>query len=180
MKHRHLEVRPDTPVEERPLAAIADLLERGDLDDWRPILAAVARDPHGAFATRVLRLVEERPMYGTSALWRAWIDRCRARAEGPSAPVARLAGVRRAGNLTQVQLAERMDMTQSDLSKLERRSDVRVGTLRAWAAALGGGLRILFAGKHGRYELRLGREPRRDGLSTAGSARSLRGSSRGS
>jgi len=35
-----------------------------------------------------------------------------------------------------------MGMSQSDLSKFERRSDVRLSTLRAYIAALGGDLVI--------------------------------------
>lgn len=82
MKHRHLEVQPGTPAERLPAAAVVDLLERGDLGDWRPIAAAIAKEPYGDFAERVLRLVDAYPMYGTSALWRAWIARRRELAEG--------------------------------------------------------------------------------------------------
>lgn len=77
MKHRHLDVAPGTPPEELPSAALVDLLERGDLDDWRPLAAAIAKDPKGELAERVLRLVKAYPMYGTTALWRAWIARLR-------------------------------------------------------------------------------------------------------
>ena len=90
MIHRHLEVADDAPPERLPLAAIVDLLQRGDLDDWRPIARAVKRDPHGQFADRVLRLLDAYPIYGTSALWRAWIDHCRQAGRGkpPGAPAA--------------------------------------------------------------------------------------------
>jgi transcriptional regulator with XRE-family HTH domain len=145
MRHRHLDLPPAVPVEEQPAAAIADLLERGDLDDWRPLATAVARDPFGPLADRVLHLVDAYPRYGTSALWRAWIDRCRMRAEGrraAAAPPEPLAAVRSRLGLTQSAVARRVAMSQSDLSKFERRSDVRLGTLRAYAAALGARLRI--------------------------------------
>jgi hypothetical protein len=79
--HRHLDYPRDTPAEALPRAAIVDILERGDLADWQPIATAIANDPTGPFAEDVLRLIETFPMYGTSALWRAWIDRRRARAE---------------------------------------------------------------------------------------------------
>ena len=36
MRHRHLDVDPTAPPAELGLAALDDLLERGDLDDWRP------------------------------------------------------------------------------------------------------------------------------------------------
>ena len=157
MKHRHLQYAADTPAEELPAAAIVDALERGDLNAWRPIVAAVARAPHGAFAEKVLRLLDAYPMYGTSALWRAWVDRCRARAEGrllPTRPMAP-AELRRSVGLSQVELAERIGMSQSDLSKFERRQDVRLSTLETYLEALGGRLRILFEVGGKRMEIRL-------------------------
>jgi len=44
--------------------------------------------------------------------------------------------------LTQQQVAERADMTQSELSRLESRTDHRVSTLRRYVEALGGELEI--------------------------------------
>jgi DNA-binding Xre family transcriptional regulator len=154
--HRHLEVPVGTPVERWPSAALADVLERGDLGDWQPVVAAVARDPCGALADRLLLLVDAYPTQGTSAVWRAWIHRCRARAEGPL-PVAAapLAALRRARGMTQAEVARRVGMSQSDLSKVERRKDVRVSTLRAFAQALGGRLRLLVEVGAERFELRL-------------------------
>jgi len=165
MIHRHLEIGPDVTVENLPLAALTDLLSRGDLHDWRPIVDAIAIDPHGEFAAKVLRLVDAYPIYGTSPLFRAWIDRRRARLEGSdttAAPMS-LATLRRKLGLTQVELAERIGMTQSDLSKLERRKDVRISTLSELAGAVGGRLRIILElggerteGRRGaRFELQL-------------------------
>lgn len=96
-------------------------------------------------------------MYGTSPLWRSWIDRCRARAASGLLPrVEGLATLRRELGLTQVEVAGRMGMTQSDLSKLERRQDVRLSTLQACAAALGGRLCLLFlSGAGGAVQVRL-------------------------
>lgn len=145
MTHRHLEYAAETPAEELPLAAIVDILGRGDLRDWKPLADAITRDPYGALAERVARLVDAYPMYGTSPLWRAWIDRCRARAEGRR-PLAEkpldLAAVRRRAGLTQVELARRMGISQSDLSKLERRSDMRVSTLEEYVARVGARLHL--------------------------------------
>lgn len=156
MTHRHLVYPPGTPAEELPAAAVVDLLERGDLDAWRPIAAAVARDPAGPFASRVMRLLDAYPMYGTSPLWRAWIDRCRV-PRRPRAPLG-LPALRRRLGLTQVALAARVGMSQSDLSKLERRRDVRLSTLRAYVRALGGRLRILFEGGAEQTEIRIPRD----------------------
>ena len=156
MIHRHLRVRPDTPAEELPLAALADLLERGDLEDWQPLATAVRGDPHGRLAENIARLVDANPLYGTSPLWRSWIDRCRARAEGAADQrfVTGLAQLRREIGLTQAQLAPRVGISQSDLSKLERRRDVRLSSLHSYARALGGRLRILFDLPNGQVEVR--------------------------
>jgi DNA-binding XRE family transcriptional regulator len=162
VKHRHLAYPPGTPVEQWPLAAVIDTLERGDLADWKPIAAAVARDPHGPFAARVMELVDAYPMYGTSPLWRAWIERRRAAAGAPTATPVRLAELRRRAGLTQVEVARRLGISQSDLSKLERRGDVRVSTLRAYAEAVGGKLRLLVAKGTDLAEVRVG-APARSG-----------------
>ena len=87
MIHRHCEVPPDLPADELPLVVIADILERGDLQDWQPLARAIRRDPWGDLAAVVTRLIDAYPRYGTSPLWRAWIDRCRARAQA-AAPEA--------------------------------------------------------------------------------------------
>ena len=157
MIHRHLDIPPGIAIEDLPSAAIVDVLERGDLDDWKPITRAVARDPFGDFTERVARLLDEYPIYGTSPLWRAWIARVRARAEGPPRrprPL-RLSALRGKLGLTQVEVAARMEMTQSDLSKFERRRDVRLSTLRAYLEALGGDFRIISEVDSERFEIRL-------------------------
>jgi len=43
---------------------------------------------------------------------------------------------------TQVDLAEATDMTQSEVSRLERRPDVRLSTLKRFVEALGGEIEI--------------------------------------
>lgn len=44
--------------------------------------------------------------------------------------------------ITQQQLADRLGTTQPEISKLERRRDVRRWTMRAYVAALGGRLEL--------------------------------------
>lgn len=139
MRFRHLDYSPGTPIHELGPAALDAVLERGDVETWGPLLRAVAQDPRGATAETVLRLCEAHPMYGTSTLWRVWIERRRAQ-EGEQQQT--LAQARRRAGLTQAQVAERMGISQSDVSKLERRGDLRLSTLRAYARALGGRLRI--------------------------------------
>lgn len=54
-----------------------------------------------------------------------------------------LRALREAAGLTQEELAQRVDVTQSQLSKLERREDFRLSTLRRYVAALDGQLEIV-------------------------------------
>ena len=167
MIHRHCDVPPDLPAAELPLVAIADILERGDLQDWQPMARAIRRDPWGGLATAVTRLIDAYPQYGTSPLWRAWIDRCRVRT--PVAPAAEqvaltaqpvtLAALRRDLGLTQAQVARRLRMTQSDVSKLERRENARLSTLQAYARALGGRLLVTFVDGEQTREIRLTARP---------------------
>lgn len=53
-----------------------------------------------------------------------------------------LRALREAAGLTQEELAKRVEITQSQLSKLERRDDHRISTLRRFVEALGGTLEV--------------------------------------
>ena len=55
----------------------------------------------------------------------------------------RRAVIRRRAGLTQLELAKRMRISQSDLSKLERRGDMRVSTLREYTRRVGAELHLL-------------------------------------
>ncbi len=54
-----------------------------------------------------------------------------------------LRALREAAGLTQEELAQRVAVTQSELSKLERREDYRLSTLRRYVTALDGQLEIV-------------------------------------
>src|SRR5437899_3053637 len=106
--HRHLDYPEDTPLDRLGPAAIDDLLDRGDLDDWVPLVQVVAADPWGPLAETILHLCEAHPMYGTSALWFAYVATCRAKVDGgghaswPTIPSpATLSDVRRRSGLSQ-------------------------------------------------------------------------------
>lgn len=53
-----------------------------------------------------------------------------------------LAELRRALSVTQTDLADRMKVGQESISRLERRADPRISTLRGYVEALGGRLTI--------------------------------------
>ncbi len=57
MKHRHLTHEAST------LAAIEDILARGRMPDWEPLIAAIEDDPYGEIAEKT-RALCERPLYG--------------------------------------------------------------------------------------------------------------------
>ena len=54
-----------------------------------------------------------------------------------------LAELRRARQLTQVQLAERLGIAQSEVSRIEHRTDMHLSTLGNAIAAMGGRLRLI-------------------------------------
>ena len=158
MISRHLDYSPREPVEALGAAALDDLLDRGDFADWTSLAKAVAKDPHGPLADRVLGLVDAHPMYGTSRLWRGWIERLRDRhpvAAPVPAPVS-LRGLRERAGLTQQQLAMAMGVAQPDLSRLERRGDAKLSTLRAYAQAAGARLRLVAELGPDRLKVQLG------------------------
>jgi hypothetical protein len=142
MRHRALDYDATTPVTELGLAALDDLLARGDFDDWAPLVDELTRDPWSAFAARLGRLVDERPDDGASALWRGLLDELRGTTPPPDAGKA-LRRLRERRGLTQAELARRLGATQPEVSKLEHRADVRLTTLHAYVGAIGGRLRLV-------------------------------------
>lgn len=150
MIHRHLDYPDGTPVTALGEAALDDLLDRGDLGDWRPLARAIASDPFGELAERVLRLCDASPRYGTSPLWRALIARRRAMATAARASEVSLAELRRRRGVSQAALASRIGMSQSDLSKAERRADWRVSTLMSIVEGLGLRAKLVVEDERGR------------------------------
>lgn len=156
-RFRHLDYRPDTPVTALGAAALDDLLDRGDLEAWAPLLRLIRLDPWCPAADTALRLCEAHPMYGTSILWKRWVEGVRSRRREVETTLAQ---ARARAGLTQAQVGERMGISQSDVSKLERRADVRLSTLRAYAAAIGAHLDVTIqvAGEEEPRPLALGRD----------------------
>jgi hypothetical protein len=148
--HRHLHYSNDTPPTQLGPAAIDDLLDRGDLVDWAPLARAVADEPWGSVADTVLRLCSAHHMYGTSRLWTAYVQVCRASRLGggtaswPTRPRnATLTELRVSRGLSQAAVGVDLGMNQSEVSRLERRSDMRLSTLRSYVHAMGGLLRTV-------------------------------------
>jgi transcriptional regulator with XRE-family HTH domain len=55
----------------------------------------------------------------------------------------RLPDLRKARNLTQAAMANTLGIAQAEVSRMERRTDVYISTLRSYVEAMGGKLRIV-------------------------------------
>lgn len=66
---------------------------------------------------------------------RAWVEQ--------QVALMRLPEVRRARRLTQIALAERLEIPQGEVSRIERRSDMYLRTLRSYIEAAGGQLHLV-------------------------------------
>lgn len=71
---------------------------------------------------------------------------------------ANLAQVRKLRFLAQSTVADLMDMDQSEISRLERRSDLLLSTLRRFIQATGGDLHLIAHFPDGNVELLIGNE----------------------
>jgi hypothetical protein len=71
---------------------------------------------------------------------------------------ANLAQVRKLRSLAQSTVAELMDMDQSEISRLERRTDLLLSTLRKFIQATGGDLHLIAHFPEGNVELLIGNE----------------------
>ncbi|TDD65926.1 XRE family transcriptional regulator [Jiangella aurantiaca] len=115
---RNLTVSPQDPVATWPTEAIQTALERGDLDDWRRVVAELERDPWGRVARQVEEVLTYSRPYGISEAMEVVLGRVRARAEaGEKADVA--AEVRRViaeSGLSQAEFASRIGTSASRLS----------------------------------------------------------------
>jgi DNA-binding transcriptional regulator YiaG len=81
LQFRNLTVTPDAPVSTWPTEAIATALGRGDLDDWRRIVAELKADPWGRTARQVEEVLRHTRPYGVAALFETVLSHTRAVAE---------------------------------------------------------------------------------------------------
>src|SRR6266481_1983828 len=117
MIHRHLNPPKGTPPAQLGPAAIDDVLDRGDLEDWAPLARAVTDEPWGPLSDTVLRLCAAHPMYGTSRLWQAYVGACRAATLGRGGaswptkpPVTTLPELRAARGMSQAAIGSHLGM----------------------------------------------------------------------
>lgn len=139
---RHLDYGPQATVADVGRAGLQALLDGGDVAGWRPVLAAIERDPWGAVASRVDDLLGHLESYGTSRALASWLRRCRA---GVTAEPRSLAEVREAGGFTQRELAERMGVSQAQVARIETSRNPTLRSLRRYLGALDQHLQVLVA-----------------------------------
>jgi hypothetical protein len=78
MQHRHLVDGYEDSVE-----AVQDVLERGSVEDWADLARRVSIDPHGAAASALTIVLDHGYMYGTTVIWRRFLDEVLETAAGP-------------------------------------------------------------------------------------------------
>lgn len=76
MKHRHLTHEGFT------LAAIEDILARGNMADWAPLIGEIQARPFGEVAGKILAVCRSVEIYGASKLFPRLIARARAAQSG--------------------------------------------------------------------------------------------------
>jgi hypothetical protein len=69
VQHRHLVDGYEDCVE-----AVQDVLERGSVEDWADLARRVSIDPHGAAASALTIVLDNQYMYGTTVIWRRFLD----------------------------------------------------------------------------------------------------------
>lgn len=78
MEHRNLNHQDLT------LAAIDNIIERGELPDWVPLLRAIESDPFGDVAEKTLRICKANQVYGSTAVFRKFVESKRALSGSPN------------------------------------------------------------------------------------------------
>lgn len=71
MKHRNLNHQNFT------IAAIDNIIERGLIPDWAPLMNAIASDPFGEIARKTLVVCENHRVYGGTAVFEEFVGKSR-------------------------------------------------------------------------------------------------------
>lgn len=131
---RHLDYGPSASAHDVGAAGLQAILDGSDIAGWRPVLAAVTRDPWGPVATRVEQVLDHLETYGTAALLRGWLSRCRT---GSPERACTLAELRREAGFSQRELATRLGLSQAQVARVETSVAPSVRSLTRYLQALG-------------------------------------------
>ncbi len=115
---RNVDVSPDDPVSKWPLEAIQTALERGDLEHWRRLGAAIAADPWGPVTRGVEEVLAYSRPYGVAEAMERAISRARKAAETAEreAVSAEVETLVKASGLSRAEFASRIGTSTSRLS----------------------------------------------------------------
>jgi len=115
---RNVEASIDDPVRTWPFEGLVEVLERGLLQDWKPILAEIRQDPWGPVARKVERWAAQSPDDRAAPFFALVIARARAQAQAREcAEIARRVrvAIERSG-LTAAEFASHIGTSPSRLS----------------------------------------------------------------
>jgi DNA-binding transcriptional regulator YiaG len=79
LRFRNLDLSPDAPVEVWGFEGLLAAVDRGDIQDWRAITEAVARDPYGPLAEVLAEVLDVAEDFGAVGALRAALDTLRDR-----------------------------------------------------------------------------------------------------
>lgn len=115
---RNLDVRPDSPVADWPLEAIQAALERGSLQDWRPLAREIQADPWGSTARGVEEVLTYSRPYGVAEAFDRVVSSAREAAERSErqAAAAEIVHLIDASGLSRAEFASRIGTSASRLS----------------------------------------------------------------
>jgi hypothetical protein len=78
---RNVDASPDDDVHTWPYEALVEVVDRGLVADWQPVLAEIRRSPWGPVARRIERYLAYREPDGVGTLFGLAIDRARTDAD---------------------------------------------------------------------------------------------------
>jgi DNA-binding transcriptional regulator YiaG len=115
---RNVDMVPDDPVEDWPQEAIQTALERGGLEHWSRLAAAIDAEPWGPVTRRVEETLSYSRPYGTATVFERTIARARNAAEEAErrAVATEIGGLVRDSDLTRREFASRVGTSASRLS----------------------------------------------------------------
>lgn len=115
---RNVDASPTDPVATWPHEAIATVIERGLVSDWRPVLAEMRERPHGRVARMVEAYVDHAEVDGATRLFRLALDDARRREDDAdrAAAAALVRDCIAASGLTAARFAAEIGTSPSRLS----------------------------------------------------------------
>lgn len=115
---RNVDASPADDVRTWPYEALVTVIDRGLVEDWRPIFVEVRRSPWGNVARRVEKYLSYREPDGVSALFALAIDHARKAVEEADREevAARVRDAVAASRLTKAEFARQIGTSGSRLS----------------------------------------------------------------